>query len=145
MKRASLCAACAAGVLVGAAAHASEIDKAAIPVLVTPVLTAAVTATGQPIALPPDNARVVVSTYEIAQEATLPEHKHPFPRYAYVLAGTLRITNTETGRSDVYKAGDFIIEAIGQWHKAASLDDRPVKLLVIDQVAGDLSNVVMQR
>ena len=141
MKRASLCAAL---VLLGAAAHASETDKA-IPVLVTPVLTAAVTATGQPIALPPDNARVLVSTYEIAPEATLPEHKHPFPRYAYVLAGTLRITNTETGHSDVYRTGDFIIEAIGQWHKAASLDDRPVKLLVIDQVAGDLSNIVMRK
>jgi quercetin dioxygenase-like cupin family protein len=101
MKRASLCAAL---VLLGAAAHASETDK-----------------------------------------AILPEHKRPFPRYAYVLAGTLRITNTETGHSDVYRTGDFIIEAIGQWHKATSLDDRPVKLLVIDQVAGDLSNVVMRK
>ena len=142
MKCASLCAAL---LLLGAAAHASETDRAAIPVLVTPVLTATVTATGQPIVLPQDNARIVVSTYEIARDATLPEHKHSFPRYAYVLAGTLRITNTETGHSDVYRTGDFIIEAIGQWHKAASLDGRPVKLLVIDQVAGDLSNVVMRK
>ena len=140
--RASLCAAL---VLLGAAAHASETDRAAIPVLVTPVLTAAVTATGQPIVLPPDDARVVVSTYEIAPEATLPEHKHPFPRYGHVLAGTLRITNTEAGHSDVYRTGDFIIEAVGQWHQAVSLDDRPVKLLVIDQVAGEQSNVIMRK
>jgi hypothetical protein len=29
-----------------------------------------------------------------------------------MLAGTLRVTNTETGKSDVYTAGDFIPEAI---------------------------------
>jgi quercetin dioxygenase-like cupin family protein len=140
--RASLCAAL---VLLGAAAHASEADRAAVPVLVTPVLTASVTASGQPIVLPSGDARVVVSTYEIAPGATLPEHKHPFPRYGYVLAGTLRIANTETGHSDVYRAGDFIIEAKGQWHQAVSLDDRPVKLLVIDQVAGEQSNVIMRK
>jgi quercetin dioxygenase-like cupin family protein len=127
------------------AARASETDKPAIPVLVTSVLTAAVTATGQPIVFPPVNARVVVSTYDIAPGATLPEHKHPFARYAYVLAGRLRIANTETGQSSVYKTGDFIIEAIGQWHKAVSLDARPVKLLVVDQVAGDLNNIVMRK
>jgi quercetin dioxygenase-like cupin family protein len=115
-----------------------------MPVLVTPVLTAAVTTAGQPILLPRGNIKVVVSIYEIAPDGTLPEHKHPFTRYAYVLAGTLRIINTETGRSNVYRAGDFIVEAIGQWHKAAGLGDQPVKLLVIDQVAGDLTNTVMR-
>jgi quercetin dioxygenase-like cupin family protein len=142
MKHASFSAALA---LLGVAAHASETDKPAIPVLVTPVLTATVTATGQPIILPRANVRVVVSTYEIAAGATLPEHKHPFARYAYVLAGTLRITSTETGHSKVYRAGGFIVEAIGQWHKAASLGGRPAKLLVIDQVSGDVNNTVMRK
>jgi hypothetical protein len=41
-----------------------------------------------------------------------------------------------------YEAADFIIEAIGQWHQAVTLDDRPLKLLVIDQQAGQKSNVV---
>jgi hypothetical protein len=56
----------------------------------------------------------------------LPEHKHPFPRYAYVLAGALRV------------------EAIDQWHRGTSLDNGPVKLLVIDQVPGDVPNTVMR-
>ena len=73
------------------------------------------------------------------------EHKHPFVRYAYVLTGTLRVTNTETGHSNVYKTGDFIIEAIGQWHQAVNLDGRPLKLLVIDQQADEKSNVVMRK
>jgi quercetin dioxygenase-like cupin family protein len=126
----------------GATAHGWEGDKPVIPVLVAPVLTTATTATGQPIELPQTNARVAVSIYDIAPNATLPEHKHPFARYAYVLAGMLRITNTETGNSSTYRTGDFIVEAIGQWHKAVGLDDRPVKLLVIDQVPDDPNRLV---
>ena len=45
----------------------------------------------------------------------------------------------------IHKAGDFIIEAIGQWHQAVNLDDRPLKLLVIDQQADEKSNVVMRK
>jgi quercetin dioxygenase-like cupin family protein len=93
----------------------------------------------------PHPARIVVSIYEIAAGATLREHKHPFVRYAYVLTGTLRVTNTQTGHSNVYQAGDFIIEAIGEWHQAVNLDDRPLRLLVIDQQAGQKSNVVMRK
>ena len=29
--------------------------------------------------------------------ATLPVHNHPYPRYGYVLAGILRMTNIDTG------------------------------------------------
>ena len=115
------------------------------PVVVTPVAAELATASGQPIILPQHDAQVIVSTYDIAAGAVLPEHKHPFPRYAYVLTGTLRVTNTDTGTSDVYKPGDFIIEAIGQWHKAATIGDEPVKLLVIDQVEKDQSNTVMRQ
>jgi quercetin dioxygenase-like cupin family protein len=110
------------------------------PVRVTRLLTTAVTAAGQPIVLCLNPATIVVSIYEIAAGATLREHKHPFVRYAYVLTGTLRVTNTQTGHSNVYQAGDF-----GQWHQAVSFDDRPLKLLVIDQQAGEKSNVVMRK
>jgi quercetin dioxygenase-like cupin family protein len=137
-------------VLLATAALAQDAGKTPQPVVVTSVLNATVTATGQKIALPQGDARVSVTLYDIAAHATLPEHKHPFPRYAYVLRGTLRVTNTETGQSHVYKTGDFIIEAIGQWHKAEGVDGHPVKLLVIDQVAGDQvagdgNNVVLRK
>jgi quercetin dioxygenase-like cupin family protein len=120
--------------------EASE-DK---PVVVTPVITTAVTAGGQPITLPQRNVEVAVSTYDIAANARLPEHKHPFPRYGYVLSGTLRVTNTETGKSDLYKAGDFIVEAVGQWHRAANEGAEPVKLLVIDMIEKGESNAVVR-
>jgi quercetin dioxygenase-like cupin family protein len=134
---------CVAALLSAGAAHAADTESVTA-VRVTPVLASSLTATGQQIVLPRDNARVVVSLYDIAPDATLPEHKHPFPRYAYVLAGTLRVTNTETGRSRIYKGGDFIIEAIDQWHRGDSLESAPVKLLVIDQVPGEITNTVMK-
>jgi quercetin dioxygenase-like cupin family protein len=125
-------------VLLAAPAQAAE-DKA---VVATPILTTTVTATGQPIVLPRENLEVRVVTLEIAPGAVLPEHKHPYPRYGYVLAGTLRVTNTDTGTSMVYGIGDFIIEAVDQWHRGASIGSEPVRLLVIDQVEGGRANVV---
>jgi quercetin dioxygenase-like cupin family protein len=113
-------------------------------VVATSVLSASVTASGQPIALPQGNVQVVVSTLEIAPGALLPEHKHPFQRYAYVLAGTLRVSNSETGKGEVYKPGDFIVEALGQWHQGGTFGTEPVKLLVIDQIEKDQSNVVLR-
>jgi quercetin dioxygenase-like cupin family protein len=89
---------------------------AAKPVVVRPVMSATTTSSGQPIVLPQKDAQVVVSAYEIAPGAVLPVHKHPFPRYAYVQAGNLRVTNNDTGKSEDFKPGDFIVEAVGQWH-----------------------------
>jgi len=134
---------CAASILVSTVVHASAVDRSESPVLVTPILSTSTTATGQPIVLPSQHAHVLVWIYDIAPGATLPEHKHPHPRYAYVLAGTLRITESQAGRSLVYRPGDFIVEAIGQWQQAESLNNEPVKLLVIDQVPGDVPNTVL--
>jgi quercetin dioxygenase-like cupin family protein len=125
-------------VLLAAPAQAAE-DRA---VVATPVLTTTVTATGQPIVLPRESPEVRVVTLEIAPGAVLPEHKHPYPRYGYVLAGTLRVTNTDTGTSMVYGVGDFIVEAVGQWHRGASIGNEPARLLVIDQVENGQGNVV---
>lgn len=95
---------------------------------------------------PADQAAAVqVSAYQIAPGATLPVHKHPFPRYAYVEAGTLKVTNVETGSSNTYKTGDFIVEMIGQWHQATNIGSDPVKLLVIDQVEQGAKNTILKQ
>ncbi|MGO9061873.1 MAG: cupin domain-containing protein, partial [Candidatus Binataceae bacterium] len=60
-------------------------------VTITPLLSTKTTASGQPIDVPV-HPEVVVSRYEIAPNASLPMHEHPYPRYAYVLSGTLEIT-----------------------------------------------------
>jgi quercetin dioxygenase-like cupin family protein len=125
-------------------AHALD-SGAAASVVVTPVKTTAVTSTGQPIALPRKNVEVTASIFDIAPGATLPVHKHPFPRYGYVLSGTLKVTNVDTGKSDIFKTGDFIVEMIDQWHQGSNIGVDPVKLLVIDQIeAGAQATILKQ-
>lgn len=126
-------------------ANAAGARDAANNVVVTPLLSTAVTVSGQPIVLPAKDATVIVSTYEIAAGAKLPEHKHPYPRYGYLLTGELRITNTDTGKVQTYRSGAFIVEAIDQWHYAQSVGVGPAKLLVIDQVAHASNNVMLRQ
>jgi len=125
--------------------NANALDSSNTPVVVTPLASKTATASGQPITLPQKDVEVQVSRYQIAPGATLPVHKHPFPRYAYVEAGTLKVTNVETGASNTYKTGDFIIEMIGQWHQATNIGADPVKLLVIDQVEQGAKNTILKQ
>jgi quercetin dioxygenase-like cupin family protein len=113
------------------------------PVTVTPLWTKTETASGQPITLPSRDVHVVVSIFDIAPAASLPVHKHPFARYALVQAGTLEVTNVETGEAKTYTAGDFIVEMIDQWHRARNAGEDAVKLLVIDQVEGAVQNTLL--
>jgi quercetin dioxygenase-like cupin family protein len=108
-------------------------------------MSSSVTATGQPVVLPRGNVQVIASTYDIAPGAVLPVHKHPFPRYAYVLAGTLQVIYDEAGKTETYKQGDFILEAVGQWHHAINAGPEAVKLMVIDMVEKGKPNVILQK
>jgi quercetin dioxygenase-like cupin family protein len=112
-------------------------------VTVTPVMSARTTAIGQPIALPKDNPEVRVTIFEIPVGATLPVHKHPFPRYAYVLAGRLRVSDKDNVRTFNYAAGDFLIEMIDTWHYGTNTGTEPVRLLVIDQVEAGQQNTTL--
>nr|WP_292773880.1 cupin domain-containing protein [Mesorhizobium sp.] len=124
---------------------AQALDSSTQPVVVTPIRSTSVTSTGQPIALPQGDVEVAASTFEIAPGATLPVHKHPFPRYAYVVAGTLKVTNVDTGQSDTFKAGDFIVEMVDQWHQGSNIGTDPVKLVVIDQVEKGAQATVLKQ
>lgn len=124
--------------------HADNLAAKA-KVVVKPVLSTTTTSSGQPIVLPQKDAQLVVSTYDIPPGAVLPKHKHPSPRYAYVLAGTIAVTNFDTGKTDTFKSGDFIVEAVDQWHSGATVGAEPVKLLVIDMVEKGQVNTVLAK
>jgi quercetin dioxygenase-like cupin family protein len=115
------------------------------PVVVRPVASVTQTWTGQPIVLPRKDAQVLASTYEIAPGAVLPVHKHPYPRYAYVQAGLLRVTAPDRGKSQDFKAGDFIVESVGEWHYGTNIGTEPVKLLVMDFVPKGRNNTVIRK
>jgi quercetin dioxygenase-like cupin family protein len=124
---------------------AAPLSAQAEGVKIAPISKTDVTSSGQPIVLPQGPVKVITSTYEIPPGAKLPVHEHNYPRYGYMLSGQLRVTNVETGQSTTFNPGDFIIESLGQWHKAESIGTDPVKLVVIDQVPkGDDNNTVLQ-
>ena len=108
------------------------------------LFSATTTASGQPIVLPRGDAEVIVWMYEIPVGAKLPVHKHPSPRYAYVLAGTLRVATADESRTWDYKTGDVIIEVIDTWHYGMNTGTEPVRLLVFDQVEAGQSNTILR-
>ena len=103
------------------------------PVTVTMLMTTDKTVLGQKLVLPKHDPQLIVSIYDIAPGARLPRHKHPFSRYAYVLAGEITV-EFDGGLQRRYRAGEFIVEAVNSWHFGANLGAVPVRLLVIDQV-----------
>ena len=82
--------------------------------------------------------------YDIPAGSKLAVHKHPYQRYAYVLQGTLQVTDVQNGRSFEYKPGDFIIEMVDGWHYGANNGKVPVRLLVIDQVEPGQANSILR-
>jgi len=124
---------------------APVVAQEAAQVVVTPVITTSTTAIGQPISLPRTNAEILASIYEIPVGVTLPVHKHPYHRYAYVLAGRLRVVATDSARTFDYAAGDMVIEIVDAWHYGVNIGDVPVRLLVIDQVEPGHGNTVIER
>lgn len=136
MKRIALIAVLA---LAGCAAAAAEGPSTA-----TPVMSATTTNSGQPIVLPQGPVQVSVSTVVIAAGARLPVHKHPWPRYAYVQSGRLKVINLDTGGEVEFGPGQFIVEALGQWHTGVALGTGDVTLLVIDQHEPGKANTVLR-
>jgi len=111
-------------------------------VAVTQLLCTSRTSSGQPIVLPRKDAQIVASVYDIMPGAAEPIHNHPYPRFGYVLAGILKVTNIDTGQIDIYKPGSFFPESVGQWHSASNIGGEPLKLLVIDFIEEGQSNIV---
>ena len=118
-----------AALLLTACASASAQEAA----VATPLTSAVTTNSGQPIVLPQGPMQVSVSRVVIPAGSKLPVHKHPYPRYAYVEAGRIRVTSVDTGGEVEFAPGGFIVEAVGQWHTGQALGQEDVSLLVIDQ------------
>ena len=143
VRTAAVCLFLVALVLVGAPQAGAQ--DATAKVMATRLFSATTTASGQPITLPKGNAEVIVWMYEIPVGARLPVHKHPSPRYAYVLAGTLRVATADESRIWDYKTGDVIIEMIDAWHYGMNTGTEPVRLLVFDQVEAGQGNTILRQ
>jgi len=125
-----------------AAAYAQTPAAAPEPSTATVLQTIERTNADQPILLPQGPVQVVISRVTILAGASLPVHKHLFPRYAQVVKGRLRVDDPDTGLSREFKPGDFIVEALDRWHSGTALGGEPVELLVIDQVRPGEPNTI---
>jgi quercetin dioxygenase-like cupin family protein len=134
---------CAMASLIVFASHVGA-QEATGKVRAKRIFSATTTNSGQPIVLPKSNVEVVVWMYDIPAGSKLPVHKHPSQRYAYVLSGTLQVTDVENGRTFEYKPGDFIVEMVDGWHYGNNNGKEPVRLLVIDQVEKGQANTILK-
>lgn len=89
--------------------------------------------TGQPIKLPMPYD-LVVSDVELTPGVPLPVHRHPYPRFGWVKAGEVRITQDSTGRQHRFRAGDLIAESVDDDHFGEAMGRGPVLLRVLDVV-----------
>lgn len=112
-------------------------------IVVTQLLSTTKTSSGQPIVLPRTDVQIVASIYDVMPGATLQTQYHPYPRYKYVLSGILRVDNIDTGQTQTYKPGNFVLESVGLWHTSTSIGSEPLKLLVIDVVEKGQPNTVL--
>ena len=118
---------------------------AAQPAPVTTVLKRTqATSAGQPIVMPQGALQVTISETTIPPHGALPVHKHPYPRYVYVLSGRVRVTNLDTGQAAELKAGDMTIDPVGQWHRAEALDEDAVRLITVDQAPPGAATTVLR-
>ena len=108
-------------------------SAAAQPQTIGSPVTLDATLSGQPIRAPAGDLRVTVTRVQLPVGGRLAAHKHPYPRVVQVLSGRLKITNLDTGQVREAKAGDWMVDAVDQWHEAAALGDEPVQLMTIDQ------------
>ena len=100
------------------------------------------TVTGQPLALPAGPLEVVIAVTEIPAGGALPMHKHPWPRYAIVERGRLRVSYEEARLVREFGPGEAVIEAVDQWHEARVVGPDPVRVVVIDHVPPGRTNLV---
>lgn len=107
-----------------------------------PLAVFEVTQGGQPILLPQGPVRVGVSETTIPAGGMIAAHKHPYQRFAYILAGRVKVTNLDTGAVVELSPGDFGVEARDQWHQGQALGGDAVRMLVIDQTPPGQANMV---
>jgi quercetin dioxygenase-like cupin family protein len=144
MKYWTLAASCAAFAL--AAGCANE-PAAPGNITKTQIVSTETTMTGQPLRVPPlavpqPPLQLVVTRVDAPANALIPCHKHPWSRYVYLEAGSVRVTNYDADRTSDFTAGQELVEAIDQWHDARVTSPGPARLIVVDQVPPRGSNQI---
>lgn len=92
------------------------------------------TMSGQPLTRPPTPFQLLVTQATFAPGHVITCHKHIWPRYVYLQAGNLRVTNYATRAVYNFSAGQILVESIDQWHEGRVMGPDPVTLVALEQV-----------
>jgi len=99
-------------------------------VVVTPILRATTTASGQPVAYPKtDSPQVTALLVEIPPGAETGWHLHPFPCYAYILSGELTV-KIQGKKPRELRAGEALVEVVNTPHNGMNKGSEPVRLVL---------------
>ena len=102
------------------------------------------TLTGQPLSLPQGPVTVTVRVNEFPAGAPLPVHRQPYPRYAYIISGRLRVTYVDEKLVREFGPGEVMIEGVDQWHFVEAVGPEGVKVMTIDQTPPGKGNVELR-
>jgi quercetin dioxygenase-like cupin family protein len=108
---------------------ACALDNSA-SVKVTPLLKTATSWDGKPLVYPAGQAEVTALIVEIAAGGQTGWHEHSVPSFAYVLEGTLEVTQGNGATCQLH-VGDTLPEVVQTLHNGRALGDKPVKLFVL--------------
>jgi quercetin dioxygenase-like cupin family protein len=127
--------------LAAAAAFLAATAPSSVPApRTTLIIDTNTTMAGQPLVLPPSPAQVVATRIFMPAKSTIGTHMHFWPRYVYVESGEVRLTLTDSGATQTFKAGEMIVEPIGKWHSGEIVGD--TVLLATEQVPPGRCNTV---
>ncbi len=72
---------------------------------------------------------ITILKYTIAPGASLPMHEHPYINAGVLLSGELTVVSEN---NDVLhlRAGEALIEMVGQWHRGSNEGSRPAEIIV---------------
>lgn len=71
-------------------------------------------------------------------------HKHPYPRFSYVISGRIALIDVESGVRREFGPGDAIAEPVDRWHAGEVIGSEPVELVAFDQVPTGQTNVIRE-
>lgn len=92
------------------------------------------TMSGQPLPRPPSPYQLLVTQATFAQGHVITCHQHTWPRFVYLQAGHLQVTNFATRQVYDFRAPAILVESIGQWHQGQVMGPGPVTLVATELV-----------
>ncbi|RUR45130.1 cupin domain-containing protein [Vreelandella populi] len=85
---------------------------------------------------PAGRPQLTVMRMTIPAHTSLPLHTHPMPNAAYILSGQLTLEEYETGKTQIFKAGEAFNEAVGDIHRGYTTEDPVVVIVTYAGVKG---------